>query len=205
MASQESPRLHTPVLDAQIIRFDRYQADMRSGELRRDGRKIRLQPQPFQLLALLLRNAGRIVSREELRRELWTEDTFVDFDHRLAAAMNKMREALNDSAEKPRYIETLPKRGYRFIGKIALPTTAQERDAVNKVSTFPGTSEVMIRFDLARGKTLGDSFRVTNFGSPTLMIPNDMDKVGLQLTRDKIMLTLTETSGSIWILNDMDQ
>jgi Tol biopolymer transport system component/DNA-binding winged helix-turn-helix (wHTH) protein len=118
MRSQESTQLGTLAPDAEIIRFDHYQVDVRSGELRKDGRKIRLQPQPFQLLVLLLRNAGRIVSREDLRRELWTEDTFVDFDHRLAAAMNKMRESLDDSAEKPRYIETLPKRGYRFIGTI---------------------------------------------------------------------------------------
>ncbi|MBV8817908.1 MAG: PD40 domain-containing protein [Acidobacteriaceae bacterium] len=121
MASRDILRKHHPRLNGRIIRFDRYQVDPASGELRKDGRKIRLQPQPFQLLVLLLRNAGGIVSREEVRLELWPEDTFVDFDHGLAAAVNKMRAALGDSAEKPKFVETLPRRGYRFIGTISSP------------------------------------------------------------------------------------
>jgi Tol biopolymer transport system component/DNA-binding winged helix-turn-helix (wHTH) protein len=121
MLSHPSPLQPSPPPDDQVIRFDRYEVDLCSGELRKEGRKIRLQPQPFQLLVLLLRNAGRIVSREDVRRELWPEDTFVDFDKGLAAAVNKIREALCDSAEKPRFVETLPRRGYRFIGEVALP------------------------------------------------------------------------------------
>jgi Tol biopolymer transport system component/DNA-binding winged helix-turn-helix (wHTH) protein len=128
---------------AQVIRFDRYEVDVRSGELRKEGRKIRLQPQPFQLLVLLLRNAGRIVSREDVRRDLWTGDTFVDFDKGLAAAVNKIREALCDSADKPRFVETLPRRGYRFIGEIALPATAPEPPGATQVLTFPAVSEVL--------------------------------------------------------------
>jgi DNA-binding winged helix-turn-helix (wHTH) protein len=77
-----------------------------------------VQAQPFQLLVLLLENAGDVVTREEICRELWPADTFVDFEHSLAAAVNKIREALGDAADNPLYIETLPKRGYRFIGKI---------------------------------------------------------------------------------------
>lgn len=111
---------------AQVIRFDRYEVDLHSGELRKEGQKIRLQPQPFQLLALLLRNAGRIVSRDDIRRDLWPGDTFVDFDKGLAAAVNKVRESLCDSAEKPKFIETLSRRGYRFIGEIAQPATVLE-------------------------------------------------------------------------------
>lgn len=91
---------------------------MRSGELRKNGARIRLQAQPFQLLVLLLENAGEVVTREEICRQLWPADTFVDFEHSLAAAVNKIRETLSDSANNPRYIETLPKRGYRFIGKV---------------------------------------------------------------------------------------
>jgi Tol biopolymer transport system component/DNA-binding winged helix-turn-helix (wHTH) protein len=121
MLSHASPLQPNPPPDGQVIQFDRYEVDVRSGELRKEGRKIRLQPQPLQLLVLLLRNAGRIVSREDVRRELWPEDTFVDFDKGLAAAVNKIREALCDSAEKPRFVETLPRRGYRFIGEIAVP------------------------------------------------------------------------------------
>src|SRR6202051_5077899 len=102
----------------QRIAFDNFEVDLRSGEVRKNGVRIRLQAQPFQLLVLLLKNAGDVVSREETCRELWPGDTFVDFEHSLAAAVNKIREALSDSADNPRYIETLPKRGYRFIGKI---------------------------------------------------------------------------------------
>ena len=88
------------------------------GNCARTGRKIRLQAQPFQLLALLIENAGEVVTRDEVCRALWQADTFVDFDHSVSAAVNKIREALSDSVENPRFIETLPKRGYRFIGKI---------------------------------------------------------------------------------------
>ncbi len=100
------------------VAFDRFELDLRSGELRKDGRRIRLQGQPFQFLALLIENAGEVVTRDEVCHALWQTDTFVDFDHSVAAAVNKIREALGDSAENPRFIETLPKRGYRFIGKI---------------------------------------------------------------------------------------
>ena len=100
------------------VAFDRFELDLRSGELRKDGRKIRLQAQPFQLLAMLIENAGEVVTRDEVCRALWQADTFVDFDHSVAAAVSKIREALGDSVENPRFLETLPKRGYRFIGKI---------------------------------------------------------------------------------------
>jgi len=100
------------------VAFDRFELDLRSGELRKDGRRIRLQAQPFQLLAMLIENAGEAVTRDEVCRALWQTDTFVDFDHSVAAAVSKIREALDDSAENPRFVETLPKRGYRFIGKI---------------------------------------------------------------------------------------
>src|SRR5271154_7130249 len=103
---------------SQRVVFDRFELDLRSGELRKEGRKIRLQAQPFQLLAMLIDNAGEVVTRDEVSRALWRTDTFVDFDHSVAAAVNKIREALSDSVEDPRFVETVPKRGYRFIGKI---------------------------------------------------------------------------------------
>ena len=108
----------TPGGNSHRVAFDRFELDLRSGELRKDGRKIRLQAQPFQLLAMLIENAGELVTRDEVCRALWQADTFVDFDHSVSAAVNKIREALGDSVEKPRFVETLPKRGYRFIGKI---------------------------------------------------------------------------------------
>jgi DNA-binding winged helix-turn-helix (wHTH) protein/TolB-like protein/Tfp pilus assembly protein PilF len=103
-----------------LVRFANFEVNLRAGELRRDGSKVRLQEQPFLLLTVLLESAGEVVTREELRKRLWSEDTFVDFDHRLAVAVSKLREALRDSAEQPRFVETVGRRGYRFIGQIGL-------------------------------------------------------------------------------------
>jgi len=91
---------------SQRIAFDNFEVDLRSGEVHKNGARIRLQAQPFQLLGLLLENVGEVVTREEICRQLWPADTFVDFEHSLAAAVNKIREALGDSAENPKYIET---------------------------------------------------------------------------------------------------
>jgi DNA-binding winged helix-turn-helix (wHTH) protein len=101
-----------------IIRFAGYEADLRSGELRLQGNRIRLQEKPFQVLGVLLSHPGEVVTREELRQRVWPADTFVDFEHGLNTAVNKLREALRDSAASPKFIETLPKRGYRFIGAV---------------------------------------------------------------------------------------
>jgi len=100
---------------ARLLRFGIYEIDLEAGELRKGGRKVSLQEQPFQVLVLLLTNHGRLVAREELQRRLWPADTFVDFDLGLNTAIKKIRTALGDSAENPRFIETLPRRGYRFI------------------------------------------------------------------------------------------
>ncbi len=97
------------------IRFGSFELDLRAGELRKQGLKIKLQEQPLQILAMLLEHPGQVVTREELRNKLWPADTFVDFDHSLNKAINKLREALGDSADSPRFIETLAKRGYRFM------------------------------------------------------------------------------------------
>lgn len=104
-----------------VVRFGGYEADLRAGELYRAGRKIRLQIQPFHILAMLLEHPGEVVPREDLRKRLWPEDTFVDFDHSLNTAVKKLRQALSDDKKKPRFIETLPKRGYRFIGEVEQP------------------------------------------------------------------------------------
>jgi TolB-like protein/DNA-binding winged helix-turn-helix (wHTH) protein len=101
-----------------VIRFATFEVDLRSGELRRDGLKIRLQEQPFRILAMLLERPAEVISREEIRKKLWSEDTFVDFDHSLATAVKKLREALGDDADNPRFVETLPRRGYRFIAPV---------------------------------------------------------------------------------------
>src|SRR3954447_5333012 len=102
------------------LRFGIFEADLRTGELKKRGARIRLQEQPFQVLAVLLARPSELVTREELRRRLWTEDTFVDFDHGLNKAINKIREALGDSAASPRFVETVARRGYCFIGDVAV-------------------------------------------------------------------------------------
>lgn len=102
----------------QRIRFHGFEADLRTGELLREGRKLRLPNQSFHVLAMLLDKAGELVTREELRARLWPNGTYVEYDQSLNAAVNRLREALHDSADKPRFIETLPKRGYRFIGSV---------------------------------------------------------------------------------------
>ena len=101
-----------------ILRFGVFEVDVRSGELRKLGVRINLQEQPFHVLAVLLQRPGEVVTREELRNQNWPADTFVDFDNSLNTAINKLREALGDSADNPRFIETLPRRGYRFIAPV---------------------------------------------------------------------------------------
>src|SRR6185437_12265920 len=101
-----------------VIRFGVFEVDLRTGELRKQGVKVKLQEQPFQLLQILLERPGEIVTREELRPKIWPSDTFVDFDGGVNNAIKRLREALGDSAETPRYVETLPRRGYRFIGEV---------------------------------------------------------------------------------------
>jgi len=113
-----------------VLRFDTFELDLRAGELRKRGVKLRLQGQPVQLLAILLQSPGNLVTREELRSQLWPADTFVDFDHSLHNAIARLRETLGDSAETPRYIETLPRRGYRFIALVeGVETQGPERSA----------------------------------------------------------------------------
>jgi TolB-like protein/DNA-binding winged helix-turn-helix (wHTH) protein/Flp pilus assembly protein TadD len=109
----------SPVL--QTIRFDVFEVDLRAGELRKHGIRIRLQEQPFLILQALLETPGQIVTREELQKRVWPGDTFVDFDHGLHAAVNRLRQALNDAADSPRFVETVARRGYRFIGQVQAP------------------------------------------------------------------------------------
>src|SRR5579859_5324106 len=97
-------------------KFDDFEADVRAAELRRNGARLKLQLQPFQVLIALLERPKEVVTREELRQRLWPQDTFVDFDHGLNTAMVKLRDVLGDSASKPKFIETIAKRGYRFLG-----------------------------------------------------------------------------------------
>src|SRR5215468_12708357 len=110
---------------SQVIRFATFEVDLQAQELRKAGLRLKLSGQPFQVLVVLLEQPGAAVTREELQKRLWP-DTFVDVDHNLNTAINKIREALGDSSENPRFVETLPRRGYRFIGAISANGTAAE-------------------------------------------------------------------------------
>src|SRR6516165_12049201 len=122
--------IHAPT----VRRFGSFELNPQSGELRKNGMRLRLSGQPFQVLAVLVEHPGELLTREELHSRLWPADTFVDFDHGLNNAVARIREVLNDSSDTPRYIETVPRRGYRFIAPLtdvrlaaAVPSDAESR------------------------------------------------------------------------------
>src|ERR1700745_3343332 len=112
------PRMSLEILSSQVFRFGTFDAAVSDGELRKQGFRIRLQEQPLRVLTILLQRPGEVVTREELRSQNWPADTFIHFDNSLNTAINKLREALGDSADNPRFVETLPRRGYRFIAPV---------------------------------------------------------------------------------------
>jgi len=120
---------------SRIARFSVFEVDLQTGELRKQGQKLRLQEQPFQVLAALLERPGEVVTREELRSKLWPSDTFVDFDHSLNAAIKRLRDVLGESAEKPIFVETLARRGYRFIGSVQISGTPSALSNLNGLLT----------------------------------------------------------------------
>ena len=126
--------METPTDTTRTWRFGVFEVDARNAELRRDGTPVKMREQSFRILVHLLEHAGEMVAREELRRVLWSSDTFVDFDHSLNAAVMKLRDALGDSADAPLYIETVPKRGYRFIAPVSRPANIR-----NGLAKFDGT------------------------------------------------------------------
>jgi DNA-binding winged helix-turn-helix (wHTH) protein len=130
--------MSSPGRSSGTVRFDVYEVDLRAGELYKAGRRIKLQVQPFHVLALLLERPGEMVTREDFEKRLWPGDTFVDFEHSLNTAIKKLRQALGDDKKKPRFVETLPKRGYRFIGKL-------EHAALKSLAKTPAQSAVVGR------------------------------------------------------------
>ena len=125
-------------------KFEEFEADLRAAELRKNGNRLKLQLQPFQVLVALLERPKEVVTREELRQRLWPQDTFVDFDHGLNTAMVKLRDVLGDSASKPKFIETIAKRGYRFLGTAevisdqAVPTEPKASPSIAAVQATVG-------------------------------------------------------------------
>jgi len=126
---------------ARIVRFGTFEADLNAGELRKGGVKIKVHGQPFEVLALLLGRPGEVVPREEFRQKLWPTDTFVDFDHGVNTAINRLREALGDSADSPRFIETVPRRGYRFVAPIETPGAADAGTTLLRTGT-PASEQI---------------------------------------------------------------
>src|SRR5262249_15635024 len=122
------------------VRFGPFEFDIRAGELTKHGSRIRLQEQPFQILRMLLVQPGAVVLREEIRKRLWPNDTVVEFDHSINAAIKRLRDALGESAEDPRYVETVARRGYRFIGSLDGNAVPQPNGtfAVPKDEVLPG-------------------------------------------------------------------
>ena len=156
MGPEPSPRL---------IRFGVFELNLHSGELRKQGRKIRLEGQPVQVLICLLENPGELVTREELHRKLWPADTFVNFEHGLNAAVKRLRHALNDSADKPRFVETLPRRGYRFIAPMHAVAGTGDESAVPvaaAVTEAPAIRDVPEATDQDQGELSAKTATVVN-------------------------------------------
>src|ERR1700756_5021108 len=130
-----------PVNTPRTWRFGVFELDASTGELRRSGALVKLREQPASILLLLLEHAGQMVTREQLRQTLWPSDPFVDFDHSLNAAVMKLREALGDSADKPLYIETIPRKGYRFVAPVSQPGDTQNGGASPRL---PAISEMAV-------------------------------------------------------------
>ena len=141
-SNREARSAMSKVIQVQnIVRFGVYDVDLSAQVLRKRGVRIKLQPKPFHVLRTLLENAGNLTSREELKKLLWAPETFVDFDHGLNTAVNKIREALNDPADNPRFIETLPN-GYRFIAAVDPPLVSPEIEPSNPPEQVPDLSRI---------------------------------------------------------------
>lgn len=159
----------------QVIQFGIFEADLRTGELRRNGAKVRLQEQPFQILAMLLDRRGEVVTREELRTRLWPVDTFVDFDHSLNAAVRRLRDALGDSAENPRFVETVARRGYRFLAPVngpapaVIPEIATPLSHATRKGWIASAAVVLLLVGLGVGVYLGRRASVPTITSPPLV------------------------------------
>lgn len=195
------------------VRFDAFDVDLRAGELHRDGSKLHLQDKPFQILALLLERPGEVVTREELREHVWPADTFVDFEHGVNTAVKKLRQALDDAAGTPRYVETLPRRGYRFIGAIArllpsdpapaarlaepaAPSSGWQRSRLRAAAAAALALAASLAFLAARTRTPPETARAVGAGRSIAVLP--FDNLGGNAEDDYLAdgLTATLTAGT---------
>jgi DNA-binding winged helix-turn-helix (wHTH) protein len=178
-----------------LVRFGVFELDLRTGELRKRGARVHLQEQPFQLLAMLLERAGDLVTRDELRRRLWPDDVFVDFDIGLNKAVAKLRTALGDSAESPHFVETLERRGYRFIAHV----TAVDAGDRERPEALPGRTPPPAR-PPRLVRLVGDH--------RTVVLPEGLHQVGREsasavwidsTTVSRRHASITVTVGEVWI------
>jgi DNA-binding winged helix-turn-helix (wHTH) protein len=177
-----------------IVRFSVYELDLRAGELYKAGHKVRLQDQPFHVLAMLLEHPGEVVAREELQKRLWPVDTFVDFEHSLNTAIKKLRQALSDDTKNPRFIETLPKRGYRFIGTV-------EQSAGSPVPA-PATPSVK---SAAASSRIGRLAKLSADGKPAFALvsadePSAAEREKLEAANDDVGLSLLIAAQKLFLV-----
>jgi DNA-binding winged helix-turn-helix (wHTH) protein len=181
-----------------ILKFDAYALDLRAGELFKNGKKIKIQEQPVQILAMLLERPGEVVTREELRERLWSEDTFVDFEHSLNTAIKKLRLALNDDPEKPRYIETLRRRGYRFAAVVVEGAEATAQTAPALVGKPAGKIAAKAATDLV-GKVF--ALRSDSGAGKFVSLPIDeitlKEQQKLEAANDDLGLSLLFADGKV--------
>ena len=141
-----------PIEISKVMRFESFELNLKTGELRKSGIRIRLQDQSFQILAALLERPGKLLTREALHERLWPDETFVDFEKGLNIAVSKLRQALGDSADDPRFIETLPRRGYRFVGAVEQRLRHHKFNCFSCLSSCSKTSCLLVlsRFAISR-------------------------------------------------------
>jgi DNA-binding winged helix-turn-helix (wHTH) protein len=161
-----------------IFQFGPFELDTRSGELRKHGVRIKLQDQPFQILLLLLVRPGEVITREQIRMQLWPENTYVDFDNAINGAVRKLREIVGDSAESPRFIETLARRGYRFIGQLNVRSATEEPSEALGLTCPPdspelsaGQSRKAIKVFVITGLALMAVLIIWQYGSAPMLFP----------------------------------
>jgi len=183
-----------------VVRFNTYEVHLRAGELYRAGHKIRLQDQPFRVLAMLLEHPGEVVAREELQKRLWPADTFVDFDHSLNTAIKKLRLALCDDKENPRFIETLPKRGYRFIGTVKQPAKQPSSAPQATPPLSPSNTK-----SAAASISVGRVARVSTEGKPTFVLVSSNEESAaerekLDAANDDVGLSLLIAAQKVFLV-----
>ena len=185
---------------SELLRFGVFEVDLRAGELRKQGVKIKLQEQPLQILALLLERRGEVITREELRQKLWSDDTFVDFDHSLSTAIGKIREALGDSAENPRFVETVARRGYRFLAPVDRVETKPGQGLDLPSLVEPNATGTAVAGQGQMGAPLSLARMPGEISSDTLIVTADSQAQTAKGFSGESAMTLRSRNSRLWII-----